>query len=85
MLRRAIRLGAMLAAGIASSSCLVAGTVDVIPHRALVEITKVALNAPTPDGRVSCPINPIASSCGNGRYACSTDSTTLCETCACTP
>ena len=85
MLGHATRLGATIALGIVCPSCMVAGTVDFIPHRALVEVTKVTFNGPTPDARLSCPINPIASSCGNGRYACSPDATTLCETCVCTP
>lgn len=83
-------MGAMrvmtLSAASLTVACTLGGTLDNVPNRPALEVTRTTPRGPTAGGRPECPANPATNSCpGNTHYRCELDTTTGCDVCSCSP
>jgi hypothetical protein len=67
------------------AACSLGGTLDNVPNRPAVEVTRTTPSGPTAGGRPECPANPPTNSCASHtRYHCELDTNTGCDVCTCT-
>jgi hypothetical protein len=82
-----MRLSAIaMLASLALASCSFGGTLDNVPNKPALEVTRITPGGPTSSGRPECPANPPTNSCAVGtRYQCDLDTNTGCDVCTCAP
>src|SRR5690348_3146626 len=67
-----------------TAACTLGGTLDNVPNRPAVEVTRTTPSGPRSTGRPECPANPPTDSCPlRTQYRCEIDTTNGCDVCSC--